>query len=583
MSPLYQKRAHRRTTFLSFILVFWMTSLLVRLIQLQVFEHPRLKADVLGQTQDRVKILPKRGTIYDRSGNILARSIPRKSVYCISSPREPYSLQLEKIYKLRQVLGLSDNDIRKIKDRLKMKSIFIWVKRKIDPDREDIVEKLLPDGFYFIEENKRFYPHHQLAAHLLGRIGIDDTGFSGVEYKYNSYLQGEEGEYLILRDAKKRKFHRETLNEPKPGKNIYLTIDETLQYLTEKELARAVRETGANWGTVIVSRPSTGEILAMANYPTYDLNNPPNNPVLLERNKAIHSLSDPGSTFKIVTFASALESGRISPRSTFDCSKGYIPVGSKLVRDHQQFNILTFPEVIVHSSNVGTIQIIRRLDEDALYKTIKDFGFGQATGIELPAEEAGILHPLKHWTRSAADFLSIGYGISSTPIQMLQAINIIANKGLAVHLRIVKKVLDFAEESASGHLQPERIISEKTALTLTSWLERVVQEGTGVTARINSYRVAGKTGTAQKLNSLNNGYSSTAHIASFAGFVPADNPVLSMIVVLDEPKNRYYGGDVAAPLFREIASRALRYLEIPQQKNYLKTIRAANPWRSTGQ
>jgi cell division protein FtsI (penicillin-binding protein 3) len=572
MSTVYQKKARIRIIILGFFFMLWLVALVSRLIQLQVFEHPRLKTEVLEQNQNRNTIHPKRGTIFDCTGNILARSLPVQSVFFSPFKGEPYRLQLEKIAKLKKVLNLSENELQKIYKRIQKNASFIWVKRKIGPQKEEEVKKLSLGGIYFMEENKRFYPHGKLAAHLLGRVNIDDIGASGIEYKYNSVLAGKEGEHLILRDAKKREYQFETLREPEAGKDLILTIDETIQYYAEKELERVMRKTEASWGTVIISQPATGEILAMANYPTADLNNPPPKPLTLDRNKAIHHNFEPGSTFKIVTASAALEAGKVNLTDSFDCSKGFIRVAGKTIRDHELFGVLSFPEVIIHSSNVGTIQFGQSIGEEIFFDTIKAFGFGQKTGIDLPAEEKGIFRPLDSWTQISTSSLSIGYEISVTATQLLQAINAIANKGFIISPKVVKKILSSADEITEKPYRRRRLISEKTASILSSILQNSVQRGTGFTARIKGYKVAGKTGTAQKFDSTIGGYSSTVHISSFAGFVPADNPALSMIVVIDEPKGPYTGGEVAAPLFREIASLVLRYLRIPKQEDRLHTV-----------
>jgi cell division protein FtsI/penicillin-binding protein 2 len=572
MSTFYQKRARIRIIILGFFFMIWLVGLTIRLIQLQIFEHPRLKTEVLEQNQNRNTILPKRGTIYDRMGNILARSLPIQSVFFSPFKGEPSHLQLEKIKKLRKILDLSQNELQNIHKRIKKDSSFIWIKRKIDAEIEEKVKELSLSGIYFLEENKRFYPNGRLSAHLLGRVNIDDVGASGIEYKYNSLLEGKKGEHLILRDAKKREYRFETLKEPEAGKDIILTIDETVQYYAEKELEKVMRETEANWGTVIISQPTTGEILAMANYPTCDLNNPPPVPLSLDRNKAIHHNFEPGSTFKIVTASAALEARKVNLTDSFDCSQGFIQVAGKTIRDYELFGVLSFPEVIIHSSNVGTIQFGQSIGEEVFFKTIKAFGFGEKTGIDLPAEEKGIFRPLDDWTKISASSLSIGYEISVTAIQLLQAINAVANKGFIVNPKVVNKILDSPDKTTEKPNRRRRIISEKTALVLTSILEKAVQRGTGIAARIKGYAVAGKTGTAQKFDPSIGGYSSTAHTSSFAGFVPANNPVLSMIVVIDEPKGSYSGGQVAAPVFGEIASKVLRYLHIPKQEDHLNTI-----------
>ncbi len=579
MSTVYQKRARIRIIILGFFFMLWLVGLVIRLIQLQVFEHPRLKTEVLEQNQNRNTIHPKRGTIYDCTGNILARSLPVQSVFFSPYKGEPYNLQLEKIRKLKKVLNLSENELQNIYKRIQKNASFIWIERKIDQEKEEKVRKLSLGGVYFMEENKRFYPHGKLAAHLLGRVNIDDIGASGIEYKYNSVLAGKEGEHLILRDAKKREYRFETLREPEAGKDLVLTIDETVQYYAEKELERAMRKTDANWGTVIISQPSTGEILAMANYPTCDLNNPPPMPLTLDRNKAIHHNFEPGSTFKIVTASAALEARKVNLTDSFDCSKGFIRVAGKTIRDHELFGVLSFPEVIIHSSNVGTIQFGQSIGEEVFFETIKAFGFGQKTGIDLPAEEKGIFRPLDNWTKISAASLSIGYEISVTATQLLQAINAIANKGFMISPRVVKKILSSPDKKMEKPYWGRRIISERTASTLTSILQKAVQRGTGVTARTKGYKVAGKTGTAQKFDPSIGTYSSAIHISSFAGFAPADNPAISMIVVIDEPKGPYTGGEVAAPVFREIAGLVLRYLGVPKQEERPNTIIAEHRLR----
>jgi cell division protein FtsI/penicillin-binding protein 2 len=564
MSSPYQKKVNKRAIMLTFFLVLWACGLILRLIQLQIIEHSTLKAQVAEQNHIEVKVFPERGTIFDRKGTLLARSLPRKSVFYTPFEEEPYRVQCQIIDKLKGVLDLSDRGISVIKNRIKENAPFIWIKRKIHPDEEEKVKNMHLSRIHLLEENKRFYPQGKLAAHLLGRVDIDDIGASGVEREYNSILEGKIGKRLMLRDAKRRDYRMETVEEPESGRDLILTIDETIQYIAEKELERAVQESEANWGTVIIGEPSTGEILAMANYPTWNLNNLPPVPTLLDRNFAIHRLFDPGSTFKIITASAALETKSVNLDETFDCSKGAIFVAGKAIKDHHRFETLSFPEVIVHSSNVGTVQIGQLTGEEAIYRTIKAFGFGQRTGIDLPAEEKGIFRTLDKWTKISVSSLSIGYEISVTPIQMLQAINTIANKGVVIPPRVVKKILISEDEAKEKPIRSKRVISEETVLTLISILEDVVREGTGKAAQINGYRVAGKTGTAQKYDHSKGGYSSTFHMASFVGFTPVEKPALSIVVVIDEPKGPYYGGQVAAPVFRGIASQVLRYLRIPR-------------------
>ena len=307
------------------------------------------------------------------------------------------------------------------------------------------------------------------------------------------------------------------------------------------------------------------------------MNNPPSNPYKLDRNQGIHHHFDPGSTFKIILAAAAMESKTISLYEDFDCSQGAITIAGKAFRDYHRFGILSFPEIIIHSSDVGAIQIGQRLGGKVFFNTIKAFGFGQKTGIDLPAEEIGILRPPKTWSKLSLASLSIGYEISITAIQMLQAINTIANNGVVTTPKIVKKILTSSSSLKEASVDFRRIISEKTASNLGLILEKAVEKGTGKAAQIKGYKIAGKTGTAQKINPATGTYSSFSHTAIFVGFVKAEKPVFSMIVVIDDPQGQYYGGQVAAPVFQKIAAQVLQYLRIPPQEESSRTIIASKP------
>ncbi len=583
MKNLRQKKINNRTILLLFFLFIWLAVIILRLVELQVIQHTKFKAKVLNQNHDIEAILPQRGTIFDRSGNIFARSLPRPSIFYNLPKDESFESHREKINKLRKMLDLSSKNLASIYARIKKGKSFIWIKRKVEPEVADRVKELNLSGIHFDEENKRFYPQGKRAAQLLGRVNIDDRGQSGVEYKYNTFLEGEKGNRLILRDAKNREYRFEILKDPEPGKDIILTIDETIQYIAEKELANALRKTGALWGTVIVSHPATGEIAAMANYPTFNLNSPPVNVSRIERNRAIHHTFDPGSTFKIVTASAALENKSVRMHEVFDCTSGKIRVPGKTVWDHKKMGILTFPDVIVHSSNVGTIQIGERIGKKNLNTMIKAYGFGQKTGIDLPAEEKGIFRPVENWTDISLYSLSIGYEISITAIQMLQAISTVANRGIVTSPRIVKKILMSSGERQEVPVQFRRVISEETAQTLSQILQNVVLRGTGTNAQVDGYSVAGKTGTAQKFDPSIGRYSNRIHTASFVGFVPVENPVLAIVVVIDEPKGKFYGGDVAAPVFKEVASQTLRYLQVPKADAFTTTLKTARVRSMNGQ
>jgi cell division protein FtsI (penicillin-binding protein 3) len=582
MKSYHQKKVKKRTYLLAFFFILWMSVLVLRLVQLQVIDHVKLKAEAIRQSQDINPIEPKRGSIYDRNMTILARSVPRYSVVLDPVEGQNQSEQWSAAKTIGRVLGLSSNKLNTIRRQIDEERSFIYLIRKIEEGLANRVMDMGLDGIYLQEENKRFYPQEERAAHVLGRVNIDELGVSGIEYKYNTILQGKKGEGLVLRDAKRRRYHFETLIDPLDGQDLVLTLDETIQYIAEKELKNAVLQSQAEWGTVIISEPSSGDILAMTNYPTYDLNDLPNPPTKLDRNNAVHHTYDPGSTFKIITVSAALENNSVGFAETFDCTPGYIVYAGNTFWDHERLGVLTFPEVFIHSSNVGTIFIGQRIGEENLFRAIKQFGFGQRTGIDLPAEERGLLNSLERWTKISVASHSIGYEISVTPIQMLQALNVIANQGIIVPPRIVKKI-HAAEMEDLSPLPYKRAISEETAAAVRNILLDVVASGTGVTAQSPGYTVFGKTGTAQKYDRIAKQYVSTAHIASFAGVVENERPLFSMIVVIDDPKGHYYGSQVAAPVFREIAKKILRYLCIPPSKKSLDTLIASKAGRESSE
>ncbi len=578
MKSYHQNKVKRRTHLLALFFTLWTGVLVLRLVQLQVIDHPKLKSEAIHQNQNINQIKPKRGSIFDRNMTILARSVPQYSVFSQPLEGESRSAQWTRIKSIGRVLKLSSSKLLSIKAQIDKDANFIWLARKIEEKTANRVIDSNINGIYLMEENKRFYPQGRRAAHVLGRVDIDERGVSGLEYKYNTTLQGVEGEGLISRDAKRRRYHFETLKAPVDGRDLVLTLDETIQYIAEQELEQAVLQSRAEWGTVIVSEPSTGEILAMANYPSYDLNQPPNPPTKLDRNKAVHHTYDPGSTFKIITVSAAVENKSVGMKETFDCTPGYVVYAGNTFWDHERLGILSFPDVFVHSSNVGSIFVGQRIGEENLFRTITRFGFGQRTGIDLPAEERGLLNPLERWTKISVASHSIGYEISVTPIQMLQAVNVIANRGLTIPPKIVKKIngSDIEDPSQLAH---QRVLSSETATIVRDILLEAVASGTGIPAQIPGYTIFGKTGTAQKFDRDANRYLSTAHIASFVGVVEDGRPLFSIIVVIDDPKGHFYGGQVAAPVFRKIAKNVLRYMCVPPVRKPLDTLIASNTKR----
>jgi cell division protein FtsI/penicillin-binding protein 2 len=556
----YRRQARLRTRMVALVCGVWLTAIVIRLVQMQVFGHAKAESRVAEQNQGTRDIQPRRGTIYDRQGKILARSQPARSVFYNPNPADPLAAKIEPIRRLETALGLTAKDMDRIEAQIKGEKSFIWLKRKIEPGLAARVfnHRL---GISYDEEAKRFYPLGSQAAQVLGGVDIDEKGISGIELKLNAVLQGRKGQAFILRDAKKREYHYEVMREPENGRDVILTLDETIQYFAQTAVQKAVAETGSAWGTAIVSNPGTGEILAMASSPGFDPNDYPAAPEA-DFNRAVRHMYEPGSTFKIVTAAAALENRVVTLADTFDCRQGAIAAAGGPIRDHQQMGILSFPEVITNSSNVGTVMVGQRLSEDQLHHMIDVFGFGRQTGIELPAEAKGKLDPVEKWSRRSRASLSIGYEVLVTPLQVLQAVNVIANRGQLVPPRIVKSIPGSRPRSIEA---PPAVLSREVSEKIAAILERAVAEGTGKAARPEGFDVAGKTGTTQKYDPALKAFSTQRHIVSFVGFVPVDKPVLSIIVVLDDPKTRteeQYGGQLAAPVFREIARRALRYIGV---------------------
>ncbi len=565
--PSYQKRVLKRTIILAFFFFLWFVVLTLRLIQLQVIDYQRFREAVIRQSQLERDIVPERGTIFDRHGKILARSLPVPTAFYMPNDKESTAVQFARVETLKKTLDLSPKELLGIRARIQKGDSFIFIKRKIDKEQADRVAALNLNGVHLQEENKRFYPSGTLASHVLGGVDVDDQGLAGIELQHNARLAGVKGRSLIQRDANKRRYDWEVLKPSTPGKDLFLTLDETVQYIAERELDKAVQEHAASWGTVIISHPPSGEILAMATWPTYDPNDYPPRPLELGRNRAIQQNFEPGSMFKIVTACAALEGGVVGLNDVFDCRAGMIRVAGWTINDHKKMGILSFPEVIIHSSNVGTIKVGQRIGPDRLYRMIQAFGFGQKTGIELPGEENGIFHSLQKWSRTSLAAHSIGYEISVTAVQIIQAMNVIANRGIMIPLRITREAPNPSGFSPDVPSAGDRIISERTATDLIRRVfEEVVAKGTGQAAQVEGFQVAGKTGTSRKLDPQLGVYLASRHLASFVGFVPVDRPVLSMVVLIDEPKfSPQYGGQVAAPVFHEIARRILLYLrQAPQ-------------------
>lgn len=505
-------------------------------------------------------VSPKRGIIYDQKNRELAVSIKVESVFAVPPEVEGKSRTAAL---LAPILGL---DEQQLLNRLTRSRSFCWIKRKVDyPEIEKINQLNLP-GIYFEAESKRYYPKRELAAHVLGYVGMDNEGLAGLEYFYEKTVRGKVGRVLLMRDAKNRSFSSPE-RPPTSGADLVLTMDESIQYLVEQELLAQVKKSKARGGTAIVMKPTTGEILAMANLPTFNPNHYGRYSNSSWRNRAILSVYEPGSTFKIFTAATALEEGLTTPEERIHCMNGEIIIGNRRIRDHKAFGWLSVRDVLSRSSNVGIIQLGFRIGKDRFERYIRRYGFGEPTHVDLPGEEKGLLRPASDWPTITLGTISMGQGIGVTPLQLVTAVGVIANGGFLVKPRVVKQIRlgDRPMISSESQVFEKRVLREKTTDVIKEMMNAVVSSGTGQAAQLLGFSAAGKTGTAQKVDADGH-YSHKRFVSSFVGFAPTDHPAISIVIVIDEPRGRYYGGEVAAPVFKRIAEKTLSYLSVPPDR-----------------
>jgi len=535
--------------------VLWVIGLFARLYYLQIIQYVDLMARAQRQQCRVIEVTPKRGTIYDRQMQPLAISLSVDSVYAMPTEIPDPELVAKSA---APILGL---DAIELEGRLRASRTFCWVKRKVSDEQAERLRALNLKGVYFQQEAKRFYPHHELAAHVVGYVGVDDDGLAGQEYALNEQIRGQAGKALVAADARRQTFRSQGW-EGQPGKNVVLTLDRTIQYIVEKELRAAVQKWQAAGGTVIVQNPGTGEVLAMANEPTFDPNRFQESSFEAHLNRAVGWVYEPGSTFKLVTLAAALEEQLTTPNEVINCQHGSIVLAGHVIHDHEPYDNLTVEQVLAQSSGVGVIKLALRLGEERFYRYITAFGFGARTGIEAPGEERGLVKPPRRWSGISIGEMAMGQEVGVTPLQIVSAYSAIANGGVLFQPRLVRDVfLGNAHDPllpAAGH----RVVSERTAATMRQFLTAVVEGGTGQEAQLNGYTAAGKTGTAQKIDPSGS-YSKTHYAASFAGFAPVSRPAVTILVVIDSPVGAIYGAEVAAPVFRSIAEQTLAYLNIP--------------------
>jgi cell division protein FtsI (penicillin-binding protein 3) len=553
-------KSRTRALVIACILGVWMLAIGVRLIHLQTSQHEWLSSRARTQQQDAVETSPIRGLVLDRHNVELARSIDTESFWAV--PREIKNVE-EVSARLAPIIEI---DARALADRLKEAQSanrkFAWIARKLDQERAGKIHALNLEGIYTLKEPKRHYPNGALAAHVLGFVGMDEVGLAGIERSYNERILGAAGKVTIDTDAHGRPYGSFEA-QARPGETVVLTIDRLVQYKTEQALLSAVAKSRARSGTAIVLDPHTGEILALANAPTFDPNDPRASTEQARINEALQNIYEPGSTFKIVAYSAAIERGLAKPEDRIDCQMGSITVAGRVVRDHHAFGSLTLTEALAKSSNVAAIKLGLRVGDDSMFDYMTRFGFGCKTGVELQGETDGILRKVKNWQPSSMGSLAIGQEIGVTPLQMAAAFGTLANDGVRIAPHLVREVRA-ADGTIVYSASPEerKVVSVATAQTLRGMLEEVTLNGTAKQAQLDGYTAAGKTGTAQKIDPKTRAYSKTKFIGSFVGFAPVENPAVVIIVVIDEPVGGYHGGEVAAPVFREIAEQILPALNI---------------------
>jgi cell division protein FtsI (penicillin-binding protein 3) len=562
MQPWAERQATRRATLLAALFALWMALIAGRLVDLQVFRHHAYRKQSETQTNRLVTIPAPRGRILDRAGRTLALSIPVESV--VVNPRRTRAYEVTAGI-LGPVLGL---DQRQLEQALAAAAAnrrgFFRVKSKVSLEEAERLRDLPLNSVDFQGESLRAYPKGPLASHILGGVDFQEKGNAGIEQALDAELSGEPGMARVITDVVRRAVDSRTEVEAVPGKNVTLTIDERVQHVAERELARAVQQSRSRTGSVVAMDPKTGDILALASYPPYDANQPVASKEDMER-RANHALSvpfEPGSVFKLVTVAAALETTSLTPESVVNCGGGRINLFGRVIHDHDPYGFLPVSEVLARSSNIGAIQIGLAVGARNLLDYVRRFGFGRATGIPLPGESSGKVRGLESWSRTSIGSVAMGHEISVTTVQLAQAVSAIANGGLLVRPRLVLRKQRPGQPPENVPLQPaQRVMRPETSIAMRRMMEGVVLHGTGTRARLDGYTAGGKTGSAQIYDPACHCYKHVYN-ASFAGFAPVVNPAVVVVVTING--SSVFGGAVAAPVFREVATAALRLLDVPR-------------------
>ncbi|WP_300461357.1 penicillin-binding protein 2 [Desulfobacula sp.] len=536
----------------------------VKSFDIQIFKAKGLAEKAENEYVKHITIKGERGQILDRNMNKLATSIDAISITaCPSKIKNPEAVA-------QQVSTQLDMDQKKLQTTLSSNRMFAWVAQKISPDEANKIRQLHLKEIYFENDAKRFYPNRTLAAQVIGFTGSEDSGLEGLEFKYNAILEGRSVKIRIKRDGNGGILDLDKKKRPElKGKSIVLTLDKKIQFLTEKTLERTVNDHHAKSGMALVMKPQTGEFLSIAHFPKFNPNNFKGIDREVFRNRAVTDAFEPGSAMKIFTAAAALENG-LAPRSIFFCENGTYKIGTFTIHDTHPYDWLSINRIIKFSSNIGAAKIAATIGDKALYNHLAAFGFGKKARIGCPGETSGNLIPYGQWSRIDAGAIAFGQGVSVSAIQLISGISAIANGGNLMKPLLIKEIISNNGQGVT-RFHPEiirRVVSSKTAHQVKQMMRLVVEEdGTGTKAAMDGYTVCGKTGTAQKAMENRKGYSKHNYISVFGGFAPFDTPELAILVVVDEPRKQYYGGDVAAPAFKTIMAESFNYLNIPPEKN----------------
>jgi cell division protein FtsI (penicillin-binding protein 3) len=589
----------RRARFWLICLFFllWAMAIVARLFWLQVVHHQEYVERAQKQQQRTFEVAPRRGVLYDRNLRELAMTVQVDSIYAVPGEiddKQAAARQLAAI--LHSEADEEQNGEDQIQSRLEAGRNFAWVARRVSAETaakvQDLIKAGTVKGIYFQKEFQRFYPDNQIAAQVLGYVGVDDNGLGGLEQKFEAQLHGVPGRMYTAVDAR-RHVLGSSEREPAAGRNLVLTLDEKMQFLAERALDHAMERSQAANGTVVVQDVHSGQILALAIRPTFNPNQFRHTTPELLRNHAVSDVYEPGSVFKLIAYSAALEEHAATPDDKIDCQGGQMTLAGRVIHDDKgdHFGVITVHEALEHSSDVAAIKLALKVGQDRYYQYIRDFGFGSRSGIELPGETRGLLRPVNKWGSSSIGSIAMGQEVGVTPIQLVSMVSTIANGGvyLPPHILMSGQV-DGAGNAvqipAAAPFKPNgelpnplpagahRVISTITAAQMRKMMEGVVLYGTGKEAQLNGYSSGGKTGTAQKIDPATHLYSKSMHVASFAGIAPVNNPVIAVAVVLDNPKGSYYGAAVSAPVFAEVAQQVLEYLGVAHDIE-VRTPRAA--------